>query len=344
MNWFYGNKQDVLVIGEIAQAHDGSLGTAHAYIDAIADAGADVVKFQTHIASAESTKEEPWRVKFSYEDNLRYDYWQRMQFTEEQWIGLKKHAEKRGLVFLSTPFSVDAAIMLEKMDMTMWKISSGEVSDPWLLEYILSTKKPIIFSTGMSTEEEIDQYANHLISNKADFALLQCTTSYPVAPEKVGMNILAKFIQKYPVVGLSDHSGEMWPSLSAVTLGAKIIEVHVCLSKYDFGPDVPASLTQEKFAEMIRGIRYISKMKNNPIDKDETSLELSRNSKIFAKSVCAKIPISKGTVLSKEMLSLKKPAVGIPAKDVESVIGKTINRNLAPDDFIKYSDIGDLSK
>ena len=308
MDWYKNKDNDVLVIGEIAQAHDGSLGAAHAYIDAIADAGADVIKFQTHIAAAESTRQEPWRVKFSYEDDLRYDYWERMQFTEEQWIGLKEHAENRGLIFLSTPFSVDAAKMLDRMGMTMWKISSGEVSDPWLLEYILSTKKPIIFSTGMSTREEVDAYAKKLASHGAEYALLQCTTNYPVAPERVGLNVLDEFIQKYPVVGLSDHSGEMWPSLAAVTM-------------------------------MIRGIRFISKMKNNPVNKDDLSSELSRNSQIFAKSVCAKVPIAKGSVLTKDMLALKKPANGIPAREVNSVLGKTVNKDFAPDDFIQYGDV-----
>lgn len=341
MTWFDGNKNDVLIIGEIAQAHDGSLGTAHAYIDAVADAGADVVKFQTHIAASESTRQEPWRVKFSYEDDLRYDYWKRMQFTEEQWKGLKDHAEKRGLVFLSTPFSLDAAMMLDRIGMTMWKISSGEVSDPWLLDFVLSTGKPVIFSTGMSTTAEIKRYAQNLASHNAKFALLQCTTNYPVAPEKVGLNVLEDFIKEYPIVGLSDHSGEMWPSLSAVTMGAKIIEVHVCLSKYDFGPDVPASLTQEKFAEMIRGIRYISKMKYNPVNKDAISSELSRNSQIFAKSVCAKVPIPKGTILSREMLALKKPANGIPAQQVEAIIGNKVNRDFDVDEFIKQTDIGE---
>ncbi len=339
MGWFEGNKDEVLIIGEVAQAHDGSLGTAHAYIDAIADAGANVVKFQTHIAAAESTKQEPWRIKFSYEDELRYDYWKRMQFTEEQWKGLKDHAEERGLIFLSTPFSVDAAMMLDRLGMTMWKISSGEVSDPWLIDYILSTKKPIIFSTGMSTEEELVSYAKNLTSHRAQCGILQCTTNYPVAPERVGLNVLERFINKYPIVGLSDHSGEMWPSLSAVTMGAKIIEVHVCLSKYDFGPDVSASLTQEKFAEMIRGIRYISKMKQNPVNKDAVSVELSRNSLIFAKSVCAKKPVSKGTVLSRDMLALKKPLNGIPAREVDSVIGRKVNRNIDVDEFIQYTDL-----
>lgn len=332
---------NVLVIGEVAQAHDGSLGTAHAYIDAIADAGADVVKFQTHIAAAESTKQEPWRVKFSYEDELRYDYWERMQFTEEQWSGLKRHAEERGLIFLSTPFSVDAAKMLERLNVSLWKISSGEVSDPWLLKFILSTKKPVIFSTGMSTIEDVEKYAEKLKAASAQFALLQCTTNYPVPPQKVGLNVLEQFIQKYPLAGLSDHSGEMWPSLAAVTMGAKIIEVHVCLSKYDFGPDVPASLTQEKFAEMIRGIRFITKMKNSPVNKNLLSQELSRNSKIFAKSICAKIPITKGTVITEKMIALKKPANGIPAIDVDRVLGRTVKRDFKTDEFITYSDLGE---
>ena len=101
-----------LVIGEVAQAHDGSLGAAHAYIDAIAKSGADAVKFQTHIAAAESTPSEPWRVRFSYQDASRYEYWKRMEFTEEQWLGLKRHAEEKGLEFLSSPFSLEAARML----------------------------------------------------------------------------------------------------------------------------------------------------------------------------------------------------------------------------------------
>src|ERR1043165_9335578 len=100
-----------LIVAEVAQAHDGSLGMAHAFIDSIAHAGADAVKFQTHIAAAESTPSEPWRVKFSYQDATRYDYWKRMEFSEDQWKGLKKHADDRGLIFLSSPFSIEAVEM-----------------------------------------------------------------------------------------------------------------------------------------------------------------------------------------------------------------------------------------
>src|SRR5919202_6486040 len=102
-----GEKRKILIIGEVAQAHDGSLGMAHAFVDAIAGAGADAVKFQTHIAAAESTPDEPWRVKFSPQDATRYDYWKRMEFTEEQWRGLKRHADELGLLFLSSPFSIE---------------------------------------------------------------------------------------------------------------------------------------------------------------------------------------------------------------------------------------------
>ena len=112
-----------VVIGEVAQSHDGSLGLAHAFIDAIADAGADAVKFQTHIASAESTPAEPWRVKFSPQDATRYDYWKRMEFTPEGWAGLAAHAADRGLIFLSSPFSDEAVELLERIGMPAWKIA-----------------------------------------------------------------------------------------------------------------------------------------------------------------------------------------------------------------------------
>ncbi|HMJ63289.1 MAG TPA: N-acetylneuraminate synthase family protein, partial [Bryobacteraceae bacterium] len=116
----------MLIIAEVAQAHDGSLGAAHSYIDAIATAGADAVKFQTHIASAESTLREPWRVKFSLQDATRFEYWRRTGFSEVQWAGLRQHAVERGLLFLSSPFSLEAAELLQRVGVSAWKIASGE--------------------------------------------------------------------------------------------------------------------------------------------------------------------------------------------------------------------------
>src|SRR4051812_39434943 len=153
-----------LIIGEVALTHDGSLGLAHAFVDAIADAGADAVKFQTHIAAAESTPSEPFRVKFSRQDKTRYDYWKRMEFTEEGWRGLAEHAHERGIVFLSSPFSIEAVDLLERVGMPLWKIASGETSNTMLLDRILDTGKPVLLSTGMSPIEEIDTAVAHVRS------------------------------------------------------------------------------------------------------------------------------------------------------------------------------------
>ena len=134
-----GPGQPCLIVAEVAQAHDGSLGAAHAFIDAIADSGADAVKFQTHIAAAESTLGEPWRVKFSLQDNTRFDYWKRMEFTEEQWHGLKRHADKSGLLFLSSPFSFEAVELLNRVGVAAWKVPSGETANTPMLDHIIAT-------------------------------------------------------------------------------------------------------------------------------------------------------------------------------------------------------------
>jgi N-acetylneuraminate synthase len=144
------------VIGEVALTHDGSLGLAHAFIDAIAAAGADAVKFQTHIAAAESTPAEPFRVPFSRQDASRYDYWKRMEFTEDQWRGLAAHALERGLVFLSSPFSLEAVDLLQRIGMPLWKIASGETSNALLLDR--ATRAQLLLGTApiKAVSNEVD--------------------------------------------------------------------------------------------------------------------------------------------------------------------------------------------
>lgn len=143
-----GADSPMFVIGEVALAHDGSLGCAHAYIDAVADAGANAIKFQTHIAEAEGTADEKFRVRVFPQDATRHTYWQRTSFSEEQWRGLAEHACKRALVFLSTPFSLQAVELLERIGMPAWKIGSGETCNLPLLEHLSSLQKPVLLSTG----------------------------------------------------------------------------------------------------------------------------------------------------------------------------------------------------
>src|ERR1041384_1092075 len=176
-----------MIIAEIAQAHDGSLGAAHAYIDSVAQAGADAVKFQTHLAAAESTPSEPWRVRFSLQDASRYDYWKRMEFSEEAWRGGRSHAEDRGLRFLSSPFSRAAVELLARIGVAAWKIPSGETGSGDLLESVLNAGGPILLSTGMSDWDEIDGAVSRIRARGTPLAVLQCTSEYPCPPERIGL-------------------------------------------------------------------------------------------------------------------------------------------------------------
>lgn len=333
-----------LIIAEVAQAHDGSLGAAHAYIDAIADAGADAVKFQTHLAEAESTPHEPWRVKFSKQDATRYDYWKRIEFTEEQWLGLKQHADERNLIFLSSPFSIEAVDLLTRIGMDRWKIASGEVSNLPMLEHILKTKLPIMLSSGMSSLDELDIAVQLIRSQQVPYAVLQCTTAYPCPPEKIGLNMLEVLSQRYGCpYGLSDHSGVIYPSLAAVTLGATVIEIHVTFSKQSFGPDTLASLTFPELKQLVEGIRFIEKMKAHPVDKDSMAHEMEPLHQLFTKSIVAKIALPAGTILHSDHLAFKKPGTGIPSAQLSSVLGRRLTRDIEADHLLGLSDIEDIA-
>ena len=331
----------VLIIAEVAQAHDGSLGSAHAYVDAVAKAGADAVKFQTHIAAAESTPHEPWRVRFSPRDETRYEYWKRMEFTEEEWLGLRKHALKAGVGFLSSPFSVEALELLERVEVMGWKVASGEVRNLALLNRMAATGLPVFLSTGMSTLAEIDETVALLREQEvAEITVMQCTSAYPTPPEQLGLDLLPFFRERYSsAVGLSDHSGTIWPSLAAVTLGADVVEVHLTFSRDAFGPDVPASVTLAELTQLVAGVRYLERARANPVDKDIAAEELAPMRQLFMKSVVASRSLTAGTVLSIGDLAAKKPGTGMPAELIESLVGRRLSRDVAANALLAADDL-----
>jgi N,N'-diacetyllegionaminate synthase len=329
-----------MIIGEVGQGHDGSLGLAHAFIDAIANAGADAVKFQTHIASAESTLSEPWRVKFSQQDVTRYDYWKRMEFSEEQWHGLKKHADECGLKFLSSPFSVEAVDLLSRVGVGAWKVASGEINNLSMFERMAATGLPILLSTGMSPLSEIDAAVGRAKACGLPLTVLQCTSAYPCPPEKIGLNLISFFRDRYRCdVGLSDHSGTVYPGLAAATLGIEVLEVHVTLSREMFGPDVTASITTAELRQLVEGIRFIEKMNAHPLEKNVLVSEMKPLRDLFTKSVVARHDLPAGTVLSKEHLSAKKPGTGISADRLPELVGRTLNHSVKADQILQESDL-----
>lgn len=328
------------IVAEVAQSHDGSLGMAHAFVDAIANAGADVVKFQTHIADAESTPDEPWRVPFSYEDKTRYDYWKRMEFTEEQWRGLKEHASQRGLGFISSPFSLQAVDLLERVGPIAWKVASGEINNLPMFERMAATRLPIILSTGMSPIVEIDGAVDLVKSRGIPLTVLQCTSAYPCPPEKVGLNLIPFFQSRYDCdIGLSDHSGTIYPGLAAATMDINMLEVHVALSREMFGPDVQASITTSELRELIKGIRFIEKMRSSPVDKNAAAEELAPLRDLFMRSVVSNMNLPEGTILTHDHLGLKKPGTGIPPAQLKTVLGKRLRRPVRANQVLTMEDL-----
>lgn len=329
-----------MIIAEVAQAHDGSVNFAHAFIDAAAAAGADAVKFQTHIAAAESSPAEQWRVQFSKQDATRYDYWKRMEFTKDQWRGLKEHAEEKGLTFLSSPFSLEAIELLAEIGIRAWKIASGEVRNEVLLSRLLEMKLPVLLSSGMSSWSELEATVKRLESAAVPFLVMQCTSAYPCPPDRVGLNLLSEFKGRFGCeVGLSDHSGTIWPSVAAVMHGAKAVEVHVTWDRTMFGPDTIASVTFAELKQMVEGIRFTEKMLNNPVDKEAEAVAMDRMRKMFGQSLVAAGELSAGTVIRAEHIATRKPVAGIPASEFSSVLGARLRRNMRAGEFLQYADI-----
>ncbi len=320
------------IIAEVAQAHDGSLGLAHSFVDAAADAGADAVKFQTHIAAAESTQDDEFRIKFSRQDATRYDYWQRMEFSAEQWAGLAKHAHERGMCFLSSAFSPDAVRILEAIGMPAWKIASGETSSRVLIDQMASTGRPFIVSTGMSDWAEIDAIADQLHDHNAPFALLQCTSKYPTPLEDVGLNVIDQLRDRYACpAGLSDHSGSVHPAYAALARGADILELHITLDRRMFGPDTVASLTVTEFAQVTAFRDALATMDTAPVDKDVVAAELEPLRRLFVRSLAPARALSAGECLTSELIVTKRPGTGIPPIRKSELIGRTVARDVPAD-------------
>lgn len=314
------------VIAEIGQAHDGSLGTAHAYIDAVAAAGADAIKFQTHIAEAESTPDEPWRIRFSPQDETRYDYWRRMEFTKPQWVGLAEHAREKGLLFLSSAFSMEAVELLESLEVPAWKVGAGEITNLPMLER-MARSAPVILSSGLSTWLDLDEAVAAVKAHRTDFAVLQCTTAYPCPPERIGLNVMEEIRGRYGCpTGLSDHSGTTYAGLAAAALGADLLEVHVVFSKECFGPDTPASITTNELRSLVEGVDFIGKMLGSPIDKQAMAVELEDLRRMFTKSIVAARDLPAGQVLGLSDLTLRKPGTGMPPKALEHVVGRRLRQ------------------
>jgi N-acetylneuraminate synthase len=333
--------KDIKIIAEIGLAHDGSYALATSYIHKAKKAGADCVKFQTHIADVESSVYDEFRVKSKFfDDKTRKSYWERTSFQKEQWIKLKNLTEKLGMFFLSSPFSIEAAKMLNAINVKAWKVGSGELTNFSLLDYLAKTNKPIILSTGLSNYKEISQALKIIKGNNSDIVLMQCTSLYPCPPELVGLNVIEEMKKRFKVkVGFSDHSGDPGVAIAAFSLGATMIETHVCFDKDIQTFDSSSSLNFEEFYLVSKTIKKLQIVLKNNFDKSQIISKLKKNKILFEKSIYLKKNMSKNSIINFKDMIFKKPAIGIHAKYYKKIIGKKLKGNVILNQPLKNKDV-----
>ncbi|MCU1356868.1 MAG: N-acetylneuraminate synthase [Acidimicrobiales bacterium] len=325
------------LIAEIGSVHDGSFGNALQLIDAAAAAGADAVKFQTHLASAETRADAPSPGYFSAEP--RHAYFTRTGFTPGQWSELRARAEAAGVVFISSAFSLEAVDLLEEIGVAAHKVPSGEVTNIPLLERLAETGKPVYLSSGMSTWAELDA-AVEALRPGGRIVVMQCASIYPCPPEQVGLNVLAEMRERYGLpVGYSDHSLGMAAAVAAVVLGAEVIEKHFTFSTLMYGSDAQHSMEPPAFAQLASMLAETRAMVAASVDKDAAAAALGDMKHIFEKSIVASRPLGAGTVLGFGELAFKKPGDGIPASRYREIVGRTINRDLPLDHQFSEEDL-----
>lgn len=332
--------EKVLVIAEVGSVHDGSFGNAQNLINVATECGADAVKFQAHIAAAETLRDAPMPPYFTGEP--RYEYFERTAFTLEQWQALRAYCEEKGVEFLSSPFSIEAVELLEKVGVARYKIPSGEVTNLPLLKVIARTGKPVLLSSGMSSWAELDEAVNTILACHNQLAVLQCTSEYPCPYEQVGLNVMLEIRERYKLpVGLSDHTLTNYAAFAAVVLGASVIEKHLTLSRHMYGSDARHSLEPTEFADLVRGIRAIETMLASQVDKDDVA-RFATMKAAFEKSVVSLVDIPAGALITKALIGIKKPGTGIPARRLGEVLGKRARRGIAKDTLIREEDLADL--
>jgi sialic acid synthase SpsE len=271
-------------------------------------------------------------------DEPRYTFTQRMELTFEQHVELKAYTEDKGLMFFSSPFSVEAVELLERLDVAAYKIASGEVTNPPLIEAIAQTGKPVLMSTGMSGLDDVAHAVELLRRHDAPFAILQCQSTYPCPPELVNLRGMETLRERFGVpVGLSDHTPDIYTSVAAVALGAACVEKHFTLSRRLYGPDHHASLEPQDLAALVEGVRQVHVAMGSGEKLRDPSLDPARAT--FEKSVVARVKIPEGTEIAASMLTTKRPGSGIPAIRFDDVVGRRAARTLEADHLLEEADL-----
>ena len=333
-----GPEHPPVVIAEIGINHEGSLETAIAMADAAIDAGAEIIKHQTHIVDDEMSEEARQVIPGNANVSI-HEIMARCALDEADERALMEHVHARGTIFISTPFSRAAADRLIDFDVPAFKIGSGECNNYPLIRHIARAGKPVIISTGMNTVDSIRPSVEILRQATVPFALLHCTNVYPTPPELVRLGAMQILQSAFPdaVVGLSDHTVSNYTCLGAVALGASILERHFTDRMDRPGPDIVCSMDPTALKNLIEGSRAIWSARGG--EKTAVAAEAPTIAFAFA-SVVALRNIAAGEKLSEENIWVKRPGGGdFAASSFESLLGRTATTNIRAGFQLKNTDV-----
>lgn len=336
-----GDGCPVYIIAEAGSNHNRDYDTALRLIDVAADSGADAVKFQTYSAETLYSKKTPTMTYIKKDGLLKdgesiWDLIKRIEMPREWHEGLAAHCRSRGITFLSTPFDLKAVEELEAVNVAAYKIASFEIVHYPLLRAVGRTGKPVILSSGMADLEDIDLAIKTIRGvGDSDIALMHCAIGYPPKDEDVNLRAMDTMRDAFGLpVGFSDHTMGHRTDAAAVARGACVIEKHFTLSRSQDGPDHPFSLEPDELKSMVQAVRDTEKLLGSSVKKHTESeselYSLARRSLVAAKDISA------GSILSEDMIEVKRPGFGVSPKDIEKLIGKKAARNIEEDDILLW--------
>lgn len=334
-------KNKVFIIAEAGVNHNGSLMLAKRLVDAAKRSGADAIKFQTFKTENIVTRNAPQAAyqKKQYSYKTQFDMLKSLELSKAQFKELFFYCKKQNIMFLSTPFDYESARFLNKLGVSYFKISSGDITNIPLLRKIAGYKKPVILSTGMSTLEEVKEAVKAIYSkNNEKLILLHCTSNYPVKYKDVNLGAMDTLRKTFNVpVGYSDHTLGIEVAVAAVALGASVIEKHFTLDKQMEGPDHSASLEPHEFRFMVKSIRNIQTAIGSSVKKAQASETDTKS--IARKSVVAANDIPRFAKITRKMLTVKRPGTGIEPKYLNEVVNSITKIKIKKDETLKWNKV-----
>lgn len=339
---FASKNSHIFIIAEVGVNHNGNMEIAKKMVDVAAKSGVDAIKFQTFRAEQLvmlNAEKALYQKETTGSGESQYEMLKRLELDYHQHLELINYCQRRHIIFLSTPFDFESVVLLEKLNVPAYKVSSGEITNLSLLEYIAKRNKPVILSTGMATLGEVEEaVATIRNSGNPRTVLLHCTSNYPTEYNDVNLKAMLTLKHAFQLpVGYSDHTLGIEVPIAATALGACVIEKHFTLDRNLSGPDHRASLEPDQLKLMVNAIRNVEAALGDGIKCCQAAE--ANTKEVARKSIVTLRDLGRGEILTRDMLGFKRPGTGLPPKFINLLIGKKIKRDVVKDSIIELSDI-----